>query len=578
MKFSKLIFFTLIGVGLLLAAPALAQEKIDSFDTQIMINADATINVTETIKYNFGDTEHHGIYRDIPIKYDRDGNNFNLRISDINVTDVNDQPYNFVVSYPGDNVDIKIGDADIYVSGIKTYIINYKIRRAINYFTDHDELYWNVTGNEWDVPIDKASATVILSQNIALGDLQKSCFGGVYGSKTACDKDTYIYNQTDKVAANGVFFSQNNLDSYEGLTIVFGWPSGIVHKPTTEEYLMDFLSDNRGVFLFIIIGLGCYLFWQFKGKDPVGRGTIIAEYDAPEGLSPAEVGTIVDEKTDKKDISAEIIELAVKGYLKIKREMTGTIFKKPAYTLIKLKDSATISVAHEQKLMEAIFSGSSTEVDLEDLHEDFYKDYQRITKDIYNLTTTNGYFPKNPSKMRNSFLVLGLVINFIIYIISGSLATSVGLLSCALAAIIVIIASRFMSQRTAKGVLAKEQILGLKLFLTVAEKDRLKFHNAPEKKPELFEKLLPYAMVLGVENQWAGQFKDIYKQPPNWYSSDGNLTNFNSAVLVSNLSNFSSQANSTLYSAPASASSGSSGFSGGGGSGGGFGGGGGGSW
>jgi uncharacterized membrane protein len=135
-----------------------------------------------------------------------------------------------------------------------------------------------------------------------------------------------------------------------------------------------------------------------------------------------------------------------------------------------------------------------------------------------------------------------------------------------------------MPQKTLKGVATKEYILGLKKYLSVAEKDRLKFHNAPDKNPQRFEKLLPYAMVLGVEKEWAEQFKDIYKQNPNWYEDrTGSPVAFNSLIFVNSLNSFSSEANSSLYSNPSSGASGGSGFSGGG-SGGGFGGGGGGSW
>jgi uncharacterized membrane protein len=151
-----------------------------------------------------------------------------------------------------------------------------------------------------------------------------------------------------------------------------------------------------------------------------------------------------------------------------------------------------------------------------------------------------------------------------------------GAVSAIISAIIVFVFGFLMPARTHKGVLAKEYILGLKEYLMVAEKDRIKFHNAPEKNPKQFEKLLPYAMVLGVEKEWAEQFKDIYIQNPSWYN-DPSGANFNSLVLLSSLNSFSSSTNSVLTSVPSSASGGGSGFGGGGG-GGGFGGGGGGSW
>jgi uncharacterized membrane protein len=576
MKPTRFILIFAICLGLFIALPAFAQEQVDSFDAKIQINADATINVTETIKYNFGEEQRHGIYRDIPIKYNRNGNDFNLRISDISIKDETGADYNYETSYSGDNIELKIGDADILISGLKIYVINYKINRAINYFSDHDELYWNVTGNDWEVPILKSSAVIFLPQKVSVSQLQATCYQGVYGDTANCLKNSYVLDAKDKTNATGVKFEQGALDAYQGLTVVLGWPVGLVHKPTSQENLQYFIEDNKGIFLFIFILIACIIFWYFKGKDPAGRGTIIAEYEAPEGLSPAEVGTIIDEKTDKKDISAEIIQLAVKGCLKIKREVEGKLFKHPEYTLTKLKDLPDSAPSHEKKLLAALF-GDSTDVKLDDLHEDFYKDYQEITKMVYDLTATNGYFPQNPSKMRNGFMIVGLVVTFILYMVLGALETTAGMISLTVSLLIVIIASRFMSRRTEKGVLAKEQILGLKLFLTVAEKDRLKFHNAPEKNSALFEKLLPYAIALGVETQWAGQFADIYKQPPNWYSTDENMSTFNSLVLIHNMQNFSAQASTVLYTPPASASSGSSGFSGGG-SGGGFGGGGGGSW
>ncbi|MCX6739758.1 MAG: DUF2207 domain-containing protein [Candidatus Parcubacteria bacterium] len=567
----KIVFILAISLGLLVALPVMAQEKIDSFDSKIQINNDATINVTETIKYNFGSEERHGIYRYIPIKYARENNKYNVRVLGVSVTDEKNHPYTYQVTYPGDNMEVKIGDADILISGVKTYVINYKLRRVINYFDDYDELYWNVTGDGWNVPIEKSSVTVLLPQNVIIKQLKSTCYVGPYGSTANCAQNGYILNSSSDTAASGVEYKHGLLNAYEGLTIVFGWPTGIVQKPTQEQAIKDFLEDNKAGFVFIFIGLACFIFWLFKGKDPAGRGTIIAEYDAPEGLSPAEVGTIIDEKTEKKDISAEIINLAVKGCLKIQRQRTGKSF-----TLFKLKELPAEAPGHEKKLLTALF-GDKTEVKLSDLKDDFYKDFAEITNDIYNLSVTNGYFPKNPKKVRFTFLILGIIATVIIYGALDALQTTIGQVSCTISGIIVIIVSRFMPKKTEKGVLAKEQILGLKEYLTVAEKDRIKFHNAPEKNPELFEKLLPYAMVLGVETQWAKQFKDIYNEPPKWYDANGDISHFNSLSLINGLHTFSSQASTSLYTAPASASSGSSGFSGGG-SGGGFGGGGGGSW
>src|SRR3989337_4157180 len=168
----KLLIFLIIVFGLFVSLNAFAAEKINSFDAEIKINADASINISERIEYDFGSAQKHGIFRDIPIKYQARGGNFALRISNISVADVNGAPYRFTTSYPGDNIQIKIGDPNVEITGRHIYIINYTIKRAINFFNDHDELYWNITGNDWPVAIGSPTAKIILPQKIAIADIQ----------------------------------------------------------------------------------------------------------------------------------------------------------------------------------------------------------------------------------------------------------------------------------------------------------------------------------------------------------------------------------------------------------------------
>src|SRR4030042_6554936 len=175
----KYIIFWVILLSFAFGTLAFA-EQIDSYDVDIKINPDASINVSEQIQYDFGDLERHGIFRYLPIKYKARGGNFKLRISDISITDETGSTYNYVVTYPGDRIQFKIGDADILITGKHTYVINYTIKRAINYFADHDELYWNVTGDEWPVPILKSSASIILPQEFPTSKLQAVCYSGTY--------------------------------------------------------------------------------------------------------------------------------------------------------------------------------------------------------------------------------------------------------------------------------------------------------------------------------------------------------------------------------------------------------------
>ncbi|HLD61397.1 MAG TPA: DUF2207 domain-containing protein, partial [Patescibacteria group bacterium] len=310
----KLLIFLIIIFGLFVSANAFAAEKINSFDAVIKIREDAAIEVSERIEYDFGSAQKHGIFRDIPIKYQARGGNFALRISDISVTDGNGAPYQFTTSYPGNNIKIKIGDPNVEITSRHIYTINYTIKRAINYFDNHDELYWNITGNDWLVAIDSASAKIIIPQKIASEDIQADCFAGPFGSTEKCNSILKGLGQTDSAS-----FNENQLAINNGLTIVVGFRKGIVIKPSNFEVALETAKDNWIIGLPILTLIICLYLWYTRGRDPNGRGIIIAQYEPPDNLTPSEVGIIIDTQVQNKDITAEIIYLAEQGYLKIKQ-------------------------------------------------------------------------------------------------------------------------------------------------------------------------------------------------------------------------------------------------------------------
>ena len=310
------IFFTalLFTTGLFFAPSVFAAEQTSQFDATIQIRSDAAIEVTESIAYDFGNEQRHGIFRDIPISYKARGGNFSLRISDISVVDEIGKPYQFTTSFPGSNVQLKIGDPDVLITARHVYVIKYTIKRAMNYFKDHDELYWNVTGNDWHVGILGASVNIILPKTIDSQTIQTDCFAGVFGSTKKCRDIQKKPFQTDRV-----LFDHSPLNPGEGLTIVLGIPKGVVDQPSAWASAMETARDNWVVVVPVLVFAICFYLWYKRGRDPKGRGVIIAQYEAPDDLSPAEVGTIVDEKAQNKDITAEIIFLATKGYLKIRQ-------------------------------------------------------------------------------------------------------------------------------------------------------------------------------------------------------------------------------------------------------------------
>lgn len=571
----KFLISAFFGGLLFFAGPVLAEEKIDRFLTDIRLNSDSSIIVEENISYDFGDTEKHGIYRDIIVGYRARGGNYKLRVSDLSVVDENENPYTFTTSYEGNYLKIKIGDADKTITGKHVYRIIYTVRRAINYFDDHDELYWNATGNDWQVPITEARATVTLPSALPEGDVQKTCYFGPYGSTEICDFGVVAPAVIGRPITN-LFFEARNLGVGGGLTIVVGVPAGTIQKPSLSQIIWDIARDNGILILPFIVFIILFRRWKKYGKDAKGRGTIIAEYEAPDNLAPAEVGTLYDGRADKQDVSAQIIQLAINGYLKIRREENGSVFKSTDYVFTKLKTEEDTMKSFDREIMKELFDNRS-EVKLSDLKYKFASTMQKIIRNLYEDLTKVGYFSKNPMMVKVKYLSSGFLAFFLAFFV-GAFFGFFGVVSFIVSAVIICIFAFVMPALTKQGAETKEKILGLKLYMTVAEEARIKFHNAPEKNPERFEQLLPYAMVMKVEKEWAKQFEGIYNTQPTWYDDPNHRGMFNAALLAGSLSSFDTAAASTLgATVSSSASSGGSGFSGGG-SGGGFGGGGGGSW
>ncbi|MBI5420943.1 MAG: DUF2207 domain-containing protein [Parcubacteria group bacterium] len=600
-------------------------ERIDEMNVDITVHPDATITVREDIIYNFGTLRRHGIFRDIPVRYKTNfGNNFNFLLSDITVVDETGTPYSFAILNKGNDKEVKIGDPNKEITGVHQYIISYTVDRPIGYFSNFDEIYWNATGNEWLVPIIKSEAIVHVPTKINKSDLKISCYVGQGGSMKRCEGNTDF--EEDKTTIR--FTSPQILSSKEGMTIAVGFPKGIVLQPSAFENAWYYFVNDLFVYLvpfFVFILM--FVYWYRNGRDPKGRGIIIPYYDVPENLSPMEVGGVFHYESRDKDISAELISLAVQGYIRIEQVEDPTYPKNIDYVLKKLKDSTNLLNDHDRLLMSSLFlpngqiskkiltgmaavnnegnplsndvknflnnqvtklakeidakqqiepqNNDTSFVTLSSLKNSFYMAATEIRKTAMRLLVREGFFETAPGDGIRTFLIVffsifmligGGILSSVYFGLSGFIAT---FLTIAFFAFFLFI----MPRRTERGVAIYEQLLGFKEYLQIAEKDRINFHDAPEKRPAIFEKLLPYAIVLGVEKAWAKEFEDIYTTPPSWYSSASN-DNFSALAFTSSLTSFSSSAASNLTSSPSS----SSGSDGGGSSGGGGGGGGGGSW
>ena len=550
---------------------------IKNFSINIQIHEDSSLEITETIQADFTREPHHGIIRFIPVKNtDTDGKRSSIRLKIVNITDEKGAIWPFKENYQDDFVIFKIGDPDHYINKIATFNITYAVEDAITNFPDHDELYWNATGDRWDVRIEKTKTIIALPQGSNIKDLHAKCFSGRYGSKeqncisTIKDEKTFEYTITgDDV--------KPALQSNEGLTVVAGFPKNIVASPSLQKRISWFLSDNWGYFIPLFVFFFMFYKWYTKGRDPLAkRAVVMPFYEPPDNLTPGEVGTIVDEKVDIQDINAGIIDLAVRGYLKIIETVEKKFLsedKNYKFVLLK-KDFAKDPdlIAHEKQTLKAIFK-SGSERDLSDLKEKFYETIPGIKNDIYEKVVKDGYFPTNPDTVRNTYSFCGLAICFFLIFIAGgalmmySFSVFAGVV---ISAILIMIFGRYMPAKTKKGAETYIKILGLKEYINTAEKDRLKF----QEKENIFEKLLPYAMTLGIADKWTKAFEGIYKTPPSWYQSNNPnfLNNFSTLYFLNSLNGLSSSMESAFQSSPRSSGSGFSsggGFSGGGGGGGG---------
>lgn len=544
--------------------PALA-ENIKNFHSNIYIKKDGTILVQENIEYDFGSALRHGIYRDIPYRYSSGLTKYSVRLDVEDVTNFQDEPYIYDVSQSGGWANIKIGDPERKITGLHNYRIEYKVRGAIGFFEDHDELYWNVTGDEWRVPILNSGANVYFNDDIAEG-VMAACYTGIYGSTEE--------NCTSEISNSGVKFSTSgSLNSGEGLTIIVGLPKGIIEEPSTLSKFLWFISDNWAFALPFATLLIMLHFWRTKGKDPEAGGVIAVKYEPPEDLSPAEAGTLIDERANILDITSTIIDLAVRGFLKIEELETTSFFffTNRDYELTRTQLTDETLKPYEEKVLTGVFKGKQT-VKVSELRNKFYSELPGIRDALYKELVSKRYFPTNPENIRSIYKWIGIgsmILGFFLLAIFP-LGLCIGI-----SGLIILIFSRYMPRKTKKGSLKNEELLGFREFIDRAEKDRIE--RLAKEDPTLFDRVLPYALVFGLEDKWAGAFKDMYKEPPNWYHSSNYGNAFSPNIFVNDIGRSLGVMNRSLSSTPRR--SGGSGFSSGGGfSGGGSGGGGGGSW
>lgn len=557
------------------STPLYARElRILSFHSDLTVLPDSALDVTETIRVEFVGS-WQGIFRTIPVEYDGPGGfAYALFLSGerATLTSETGEPLRVEQQRQGGNLQFKIYVPNA-TDATRVIVFHYRVRNALRFFDDHDELYWNVTGTDWQVPLGNASAHVILPQGVT--GLHAADYTGANGSR-AQDAEVEV------LGANVDVRTTRPLAYREGLTIVVGWDKGLVHAPSAGEKIAQFLESNWPLIIPLLAFPLMFWLWESRGRDP-RVGSIEVQYEPPAGLTPGEAGALVDNTAGMRDITATIVDLAVRGFLTIeeqnKEHLLGLYANKEyVFHLQKNPPEWGGAKPHEILLLGALFeNGARGAVSLSDLQNRFYRNLPGIRGAILDALVERGYYAHRPDQVRGSFVAAGVVLGILLFVIGQYAAQHFGMspLPFFVAAFgtggIVAGFGWFMSARTADGVRALHNVLGFEDFLGHVELDRMERFD---KTPQTFEKYLPYAMALGVEKRWVSAFQGIFSEPPKWFQG-ATPGVFYPMAFVSSMDMMSARAGQVMTSAPRS-SSGGSGFGGGGSSGGGFGGGGGG--
>ncbi len=605
----KICFIALLFLLLLFGNSNFAQARnineitdwyIDNFESNIAVNKDSSLLITENITADCGNLpDKHGIFRVLPTVIKTDKGVFKTPVELVSITDFNGKPHNYqtIKDNGRGTVTWKIGDPDITVQGKNYYRIIYKVKNAIRTANpSFDELYWNLSGNFWDIEIDKFSALVVFPSEITKKNTEIYYYTGYYGSKNT---ELAVYSWTNSNAISLV--STRTIQTGEGITISVTFPKNIV-----TPYQMTFFEKyaERLEYLFflipLIIFIFCFTAWEKFGKDPKMKNPIPPEFGIPENITPIQMGMVLHNGVWRNNfVTAAIINLAVKKYIKIEEiiEQNFLGFEFKDYKLTKTENYGNTDrlTKTEKKLIENIFKDGSLvqtitingkepvvkhgrdNIKISDLKNEFAYSIPSIKKSAFDDVVENGWLVKKSSYLSVYFfaaaalcLFIGvwapLILAEIFYGYSYKL-----LFSFALSFLIFIFFGIIMPKRTLKGVDLLFKIKGFELYMKQAENYRQQFYE----KENIFDKFLPYAMIFGITGLWIKKVQDTYGKDyftnyhPSWLVGTS-MTSFN-------IDGFTSKLNSITSSISSSTSS-SSGSSGGGGSGGGGGGGGGGGW
>ncbi|MBA2769935.1 MAG: DUF2207 domain-containing protein, partial [Sporichthyaceae bacterium] len=578
------------GTVLLTAGPVRSladqDEHIASYDVQLDIRADGSLEVRESIGYDFGSQERHGILRTIPVRLPFDNDHDRVyEIDEFRVTSPTGAPTEVERSEGGGIASYRIGDPDTTVTGLQAYTVEYVVRGALNAFEDHDELYWNAIGNDWDVRVERPTVTVRAPAAITA----QACFAGPTGSSLPCE----ALGQGQGPDAETMTAGQPaGLKAHQALTVVVGLPKGAVTStgPVLEERwtlrraLTPTPMTGSLATLLLVPGLAA-IGWLVgtRGRDrryagltpgivdptsaareePVplaGAGAVAVQFTPPEGLRPGQVGTLLDERANPLDVTATIVDLAVRGHLRIEELPRRGWFSSRDWRLVRLPGGEGQLRPYEQLLYDGLFE-TGDEVLLSSLKKQFAARLQKVQSALYDEVTAAGWFRGRPDKVRGRWQAGGFVLAFgggwLTFALSRQLHWAPVGIAVMLVGATLFLVGRRMPARTARGSAVLVQARGFREYIRTAEAEQLRF----EEGQDIFSRYLPYAVVFGEAERWVRVFGPLAAASagatavgPTWYAGpDG----WDADSFGDSLDGFTSSAAGTLSASTASSSGGS---------------------
>ena len=630
----------LVAVAALLGAnPAAAEERILDFDSRIAVQKDGAIDVVETIRVIAENNQiRHGIYRDFPTRYSiPNGGRVKVGFTLLD-TALDGAPVRASREGRGNGVRIKLGDPETLVSpGEHSYTIHYRATRELGFYKDYDELYWNVTGNGWIFPIDHASATIAIPSAVDFGEA--AAYTGAQGSSA---RNAEVSSRTPGEIR---FETTASLGPYEGLTVAAAFPKGVVDEPSENQKLGWFIVDFLPI-LIAALGLGATAFflvhaYRKAGRDP-RAGTVVPLFSPPDNLSPAAMRYVVEQSFDNRAFAAALVEAGVKGHVRLVEEK-GFLFFGGDKFIEGVSTSASQELGDAEQRAVATLVAPGERLELDNANHATFSSARKVLESDFKERFDGVVFKRNyewigyavavwligaystaiailysESVALGAWLVLpagALVVGMMVWKASSGVRSTLGCLLKVIAFVCLAAAGLaaffaiplalstgrwlpiviailglplalttifWISAPTKAGRAMLDRIAGFKQYLSITEAERLDRMQAPKDTLTLFERYLPYAIALGVENRWADRFADQLAaaatgaaagQTFAWYSGSHSPWD-DTGGFVNSLGSSLSSSISSASTAPGS----SSGSGGGGSSGGGGGGGGGGGW